>query len=129
MLAPASRRSISRRLETLTPPFPGFVSRWVLRANRLARPPLLELQEALDAANNRHCELDEATRAASTLAANANSECAAMRTLVADSRREVLAEARQEAEATAARAEGRVRASNGHHRPNVPRGRLEVASC
>ena len=49
-------------------------------------------------------------RAASSLASDANGECAATRVLVGESRQEGLAEARKEAEAIAAKAEGRVRA-------------------
>lgn len=66
------------------------------------------LQEAIDDAQKKQSELENLARAASSLAADANGECAATRVLVGDSRREMLVEARKEAEAIAARAEGRV---------------------
>lgn len=63
----------------------------------------------------RLSRLEEVAEAASALAADAHLECAATRALVGDSKREALAEAKQEAESIAARAEGRVSDLN-HYR-------------
>ena len=68
----------------------------------------MALQEAIEVERRKHAELDGVVRATSSLAADANSECAATRVLVGESRQEGLAEARKEAEAIAGRAEGRV---------------------
>eukprot|EP00904_Undaria_pinnatifida_P002133 jgi/Undpi1/11920/HiC_scaffold_4.g01619.m1 len=67
-------------------------------------------QEAMEVERRKRSELDEVARAASSLASDANGECAATRVLVGESRQEGLAEARKEAEAIAAKAEGRVKA-------------------
>lgn len=65
----------------------------------------------MDASSDRQSELDAQVLAAAAVAAEATRECAAIRVAVGDSRREVQAEARQDAEAIAGRAEGRVSAS------------------
>lgn len=63
----------------------------------------------MDAASERQSDLDGRVRKATSLANDANGECAAIRLLVGESRREVQAEARQDAEAISARSEARVR--------------------
>lgn len=62
----------------------------------------------MDASGERQSELDAQLLAAASVAAEATRECAAIRVMVGDTRREVQAEAKQDAEAIAGRAEGRV---------------------
>ncbi|CAN0485968.1 unnamed protein product, partial [Ectocarpus sp. 12 AP-2014] len=64
----------------------------------------------MDAASDRQSDLDARVRNAASLAADANAECAALRLLVGESRREGQADARKEAEAITARAEARMKA-------------------
>lgn len=53
-------------------------------------------------------ELEKIAQEASSLAAEANGECATTRDLIGEAKREVLLDARREAEAIVARSEGRV---------------------
>ncbi|CAM9607803.1 unnamed protein product [Pylaiella littoralis] len=69
-----------------------------------------DIRGAMDTASDRQSDLDTRVRAVASLAADANGECAVIRSLVVESRRETQAEARQDAETIAGRVEGRVKA-------------------
>lgn len=60
-------------------------------------------------AGKNQSEVDQLAKSALSLASDANRECAAIRVMVGESKRDGLVEARQDAESIAGRLEGRVR--------------------
>eukprot|EP00752_Nemacystus_decipiens_P004826 g4392.t1 len=87
-----------------------------------------ETREAMDVSGERLSELDAQLLAAASVAADATRECAAIRVMVGETRREVQAEAKQDAEGIAGRAEGRVKAEVNRARGDARAATENLAS-